>query len=144
MSWEQIGSTLEIVDYVLSCRAMGRQVEQLMVHLAVAGSLARELRHRGRAAVPTAKNRPCLAFWQAPDFAESDRTSSVDDRPPTIRSPLLSRWRAASTGRADGCGDLTGPHYRYVDLCTLDDRAELMRFIRDHWSANHVLGTARR
>jgi hypothetical protein len=26
-----------------------------------------------------------------------------------------------------------------LDLCTLDDRAELMRFIRDHWSANHVL-----
>jgi hypothetical protein len=26
-----------------------------------------------------------------------------------------------------------------VDLCTLDDRAELMRFIRDYWSANHVL-----
>ena len=26
-----------------------------------------------------------------------------------------------------------------LDLCTLDDRAELMRFIRDYWSANHVL-----
>ncbi len=26
-----------------------------------------------------------------------------------------------------------------LNLCTLDDRAELMRFIRDYWSANHVL-----
>jgi hypothetical protein len=26
-----------------------------------------------------------------------------------------------------------------VDLCTLDDRRDLMNFIRDHWSASHVL-----
>jgi hypothetical protein len=26
-----------------------------------------------------------------------------------------------------------------VDLCTLEDRRDLMNFIRDHWSANHVL-----
>jgi hypothetical protein len=26
-----------------------------------------------------------------------------------------------------------------VDLCTLEDRHDLMNFIRDHWSANHVL-----
>src|ERR1700736_2043499 len=26
-----------------------------------------------------------------------------------------------------------------VDLCTLEDRRDLMDFIRDHWSANHVL-----
>ncbi len=26
-----------------------------------------------------------------------------------------------------------------IDLCTLGDRRDLMNFIRDHWSANHVL-----
>ena len=44
VSWEQIGSTLEIVDYVLSCRAMGRQVEQSDGASRGAGGVARELR----------------------------------------------------------------------------------------------------
>src|ERR1700722_4147959 len=30
-----------------------------------------------------------------------------------------------------------------VDLCTLEDRGELMAFIRDYWSATHVLARSR-
>ncbi len=68
VSFEREGDALRIVDYVLSCRVMGRKVEETMVHLAV--TLATE---QGCASVvaehlPTAKNKPCLSFWQASGF----------------------------------------------------------------------------
>ncbi len=73
VSWEQVGATMEIVDYVLSCRAMGRQVEQLMVHLAVEAALRAKCKAVVAQLIPTAKNRPCLEFWQNSGFAESDQ-----------------------------------------------------------------------
>jgi FkbH-like protein len=73
VSWEQIGSTLEIVDYVLSCRAMGRQVEQLMVHLAAQAASRANCDTVVAKFVPTAKNRPCLEFWRSSGFSESDQ-----------------------------------------------------------------------
>jgi FkbH-like protein len=71
VSWEQIGSTLEIVDYVLSCRAMGRQVEQLMVYLAAQAAARASCDTLVARLVPTAKNRPCLEFWQNSGFTEN-------------------------------------------------------------------------
>jgi len=71
VSWEQIGATLEIVDYVLSCRAMGRQVEQLMAHLAVQAAARAKCDTVVARLIPTAKNRPCLAFWQGSGFSET-------------------------------------------------------------------------
>jgi FkbH-like protein len=71
VSWEQTGSTLEIVDFVLSCRAMGRQVEQLMVHLAAQAASRANCDTVVARLIPTAKNRPCLAFWQSSGFSES-------------------------------------------------------------------------
>jgi len=61
----------QIVDYVLSCRVMGRRVEETMVHMAVTAA-------RGKASklvathLPTAKNKPCLTFWKGSGFANAD------------------------------------------------------------------------
>jgi len=71
VSWEQIGTTLEIVDYVLSCRAMGRQVEQLMVHLAVEAASRVKCDSVIAQLIPTTKNRPCLEFWQNSGFSDN-------------------------------------------------------------------------
>jgi FkbH-like protein len=63
-----------IEDFVLSCRVMGRKVEETIVH--VATTLARE----GGATrvqaeyLPTKKNGPCLAFWQQSGFASEGAT----------------------------------------------------------------------
>jgi FkbH-like protein len=61
-----------IVDFVLSCRVMGRKVENTMVHLAVAR--ARELGLTSVEAhyLPTAKNKPCLEFWHASGFRQEE------------------------------------------------------------------------
>jgi FkbH-like protein len=62
-SLELHGEAANIVDFVLSCRVMGRRVEETMLsHLARA---AGELGVRELVAVylPTAKNGVCLSFW---------------------------------------------------------------------------------
>jgi FkbH-like protein len=62
-SLELHGEAAHIVDFVLSCRVMGRRVEETMLsHLArAAGEVgAREL---VATYLPTAKNGVCLSFW---------------------------------------------------------------------------------
>ncbi len=66
---ELAGERAIITDYLLSCRVMGRKIEETMVSLAV--NFARE---RGASEVlavyrPTLKNRPCLEFWQRSGFS---------------------------------------------------------------------------
>jgi FkbH-like protein len=61
-----------IVDFILSCRVMGRKVENAMVHLAV--ERARKL---GLGAIeaqytPTSKNKPCFDFWQRSGFSAEE------------------------------------------------------------------------
>jgi FkbH-like protein len=52
-----------ILDYVLSCRVMGRKVEETMVAFAVGRARARGMEEVVATHLPTAKNKPCLTFW---------------------------------------------------------------------------------
>ncbi len=80
VSWERTGDELEIVDYLLSCRAMGRQVENYMLHLAVEAARAGGLARVRARAVPTERNHPCLEFWrQQSGFAEVEPNVFVWD-----------------------------------------------------------------
>jgi FkbH-like protein len=68
------GDALQIMDYILSCRVMGRRVEETMLWLAV--ERARAL---GKSSVfarylPTAKNKPCLTFFKGSGFALDEAT----------------------------------------------------------------------
>jgi FkbH-like protein len=62
------GSTAHIVDFVLSCRVMGRRVEETMVHLAVDAARGRSCDRVVAELIPTAKNKPCLEFWERSGF----------------------------------------------------------------------------
>ena len=76
------GTTMEIIDFVLSCRVMGRLVEEAMVAHAV--KVARE---RGCCLIkatflPTPKNAPCLEFWTTRSgFERSDNAFLLEVRP---------------------------------------------------------------
>lgn len=70
LSWEVRGRDLEVVDFVLSCRAMGRQVETLMAALAFEAALALGCDRVRASFVPTERNRPCLEFWQGSGFTQ--------------------------------------------------------------------------
>ena len=58
------GTTAKLDDFVLSCRVMGRRVEEAMLH--VAARYARDVGAKKIVAAyaPTAKNKPCLEFFQ--------------------------------------------------------------------------------
>jgi FkbH-like protein len=79
ISWQFTGDALEIVDFVLSCRAMGREVERTMVCLAVEAAAAAGIRRVVARYLPTARNRPTLEFWQGAGFAEAAPNEFVHD-----------------------------------------------------------------
>jgi predicted enzyme involved in methoxymalonyl-ACP biosynthesis len=60
------------VDFILSCRAMGRKIEETMLHVAVASARAVKAKSLQAEYVPTSKNQPCLAFFENSDFAKVD------------------------------------------------------------------------
>jgi FkbH-like protein len=57
-----------IVDFVLSCRVIGRNVEHAMVAFAAQYCATSGLRELRANYVPTAKNKPCLSFWMSSGF----------------------------------------------------------------------------
>jgi FkbH-like protein len=71
VSIEAEGDTGRIVDYLLSCRVMGRNVEELLLHIAVYAARQRGLRTLQARLVPTAKNKPCLDFMLRSGFNQT-------------------------------------------------------------------------
>ncbi|MGC1434900.1 MAG: HAD-IIIC family phosphatase [Terriglobales bacterium] len=73
----QVGAdSCRIMDFLLSCRVMGRDIEQVM--LAVAVQCCRGLGCAELTAkyLETAKNKPCLDFWMKSGFAYSEAENS--------------------------------------------------------------------
>jgi FkbH-like protein len=72
LSLELNGGAARIVDFILSCRVMGRKVEEAMLTLAI--DYCRGLRMSRVIAEysPTAKNKPCHEFWIRSGFAHDD------------------------------------------------------------------------
>ncbi len=70
VSWESQGQSLSIVDFVLSCRAMGRKVENTMIYLASNAARTTRANEIVARAIPTRRNGPCLDFWRHCGFSE--------------------------------------------------------------------------
>jgi len=89
------GDVATIADFVLSCRVMGRKVEETIVHVAVAAGAARSARTVQARYIPTAKNKPCLSFWKASGFhneADSVFTWNVDE-PFALPDAITLNWQ---------------------------------------------------
>ena len=54
----------KIVDFILSCRVMGRKIEETMLHVAVDWSRSVQLKKVLAVYSPTAKNKPTLGFLE--------------------------------------------------------------------------------
>ena len=72
LSWQAAGEDLQVVDYVLSCRALGRKVEEVMAHLAVEAARAAGKRRVVARLLPTERNQPCREFWRRSGFSEAE------------------------------------------------------------------------
>ncbi len=68
----------EVVDFVLSCRVMGRRVEETMVALAHRWAHDRGLETIEARYRPTERNRPCHRFWQGLDGFVAEPESPAD------------------------------------------------------------------
>jgi FkbH-like protein len=68
VSLEAEGGVGRIVDFVLSCRVMGRKVEETMLHVAVSHARSLGLRSVEVRYSPTPKNKPTLAFLERSGF----------------------------------------------------------------------------
>jgi FkbH-like protein len=60
--------TAHVVDFVLSCRVMGRRVEETMAHVAVELARRHGLSRVVAELIPTAKNKPCRTFFEGSRF----------------------------------------------------------------------------
>jgi FkbH-like protein len=73
LSLEILPGFANIVDFVLSCRVMGRDVERVMLACAAQHCAALGLEELRARYLPTAKNRPCLEFWTSSGFAHEKK-----------------------------------------------------------------------
>lgn len=97
------GERALVEDFVLSCRVMGRRVEETMVW--AAGRLAKRGGARELVAtlLPTEKNRPCLAFWKSTGLAYDDGDHSFRGSPANDDSlPRCVRVSGLDTERKEG------------------------------------------
>jgi FkbH-like protein len=62
-------SVARIVDFILSCRVMGRNVEQTMLHIAVQHARTAGITEILAEYKPTPKNKPCAEFFKKSGFA---------------------------------------------------------------------------
>jgi FkbH-like protein len=68
VSLEIDGDQAKIVDFVLSCRVMGRKIEESMLAVTTEYALNQQLDRVQARYLPTEKNKPCLHFWQESGF----------------------------------------------------------------------------
>ena len=69
LSVEMQSGIARIVDFVLSCRVIGRRVEDAMVAFAAEYCAAAGLEELHANYLPTAENKPCLSFWVSSGFS---------------------------------------------------------------------------
>jgi FkbH-like protein len=75
LSLEIDSGVAHIVDFVLSCRVMGRNVERSMVAFAAKCCTGLGLQELRANFVPTPKNKPCHQFWVTSGFSCDDTRS---------------------------------------------------------------------
>ena len=94
----------QLVDFILSCRAMGRKIEETMLHVAVACARSGKAKNLRAKYIPTEKNQPCLAFFENSGFTKTDRATAYAWNPeqPYAKPPFLTLIVQANNGALDG------------------------------------------
>ena len=69
ISLDIAGNKGRIIDFVLSCRVIGRKIEEMMTYILWRYCHESGLSELYADFIPTAKNQPCLDFWKGSGFA---------------------------------------------------------------------------
>ena len=75
ISLEMENERARITDFILSCRVMGRKVEEVMLYTVIKFAESAGLKEVWAKYLPTSSNKPCLEFWRKSgfDFGEEER-----------------------------------------------------------------------
>jgi FkbH-like protein len=73
---ESSDDQLRIIDFVLSCRVMGRKIEETMLNIAVEHARREDLKTIVATYLPTPKNKPCLDFFRRSGFTEDQLSNT--------------------------------------------------------------------
>jgi FkbH-like protein len=86
VSLEIQGRNAQIVDFVLSCRVLGRKIEETMLSTAIHYARALGVEDVYARYIPTAKNKPCLDFFKsiAPLFQQQGECFFQDGEKPFL------------------------------------------------------------
>jgi FkbH-like protein len=76
ISVERNGSKILVTDFLLSCRVMGRKVEETMLHIASEHGRSLNLKTLTACYLPTKKNHPCYTFWKQSGFDHDEKTNT--------------------------------------------------------------------
>lgn len=104
LSLEIEGAHARVVDFLLSCRVLGRKLEECMLRQAIAVARDAGAERLDAVFVPTAKNGPCLEFWRQRsgfEYHEAERRFSW----PTRRDFALADWVTVLEKRDESVGD---------------------------------------
>jgi FkbH-like protein len=75
LSLEVEGETARVVDFLLSCRVMGRGVEETMLFTALQYAESVGAKEVQAHYIPTGKNKPCMDFWKRSGFEYDEQAS---------------------------------------------------------------------
>jgi FkbH-like protein len=64
VDYSQGGDTAQLVEFILSCRVFGKNIEETMVHIAAEHARANGAKELAAYYFQTKKNKPCLTFFQ--------------------------------------------------------------------------------
>jgi FkbH-like protein len=87
LSLELRGKQATLIDFVLSCRVMGRQIEETMLHVATQFSRSHSADELVAVYKPTPRNKPCLDFFRRSGFDETEKHSFWWDLSRDYRAP---------------------------------------------------------
>ena len=68
VSLQKTDEDVKFIDFILSCRVMGRKIEEIMVHEAIEHAKNIGAKMIYAEYLPTKKNKPCFDFWLSSGF----------------------------------------------------------------------------
>jgi len=95
-----------IVDFILSCRVMGRKVEETMLHVLAVSAKAVRAKFLYAEYLPTPRNQPCLAFLLRSGLTNRDGAAAFawNLRQDYVKPSAVTLVFAASDGSVDRYG----------------------------------------
>jgi len=76
ISVERNVGKIRVTDFLLSCRVMGRKIEETMLYIASEYGRSINLKMLTACYLPTKKNHPCYTFWKQSGFEHDEKTDT--------------------------------------------------------------------